>query len=305
MYIPRPLFKNKVLQEEFDRKGYVQVPFLNEEEVEYLKSKFFETLPESGGSRLKDDVDFKTDSAITYDFTFIDKNPDYKQKVFDIITPLFQPKVDQYLDRYKPIIANYIRKQKGGGEVPLHQNWAFVDEKKYTSVSIWVPLVDSNEENGTLQMVDGSHKRFAAVRGPLIPWELEGIKHEIIKNDLVPMNRKAGDAVILDDSIVHYSNINTTDGLRLTIQLIMIPEEAPSIHYHLNKQDKKVHVLETDVDFYTQFHPWLEPKGRRELNVFPLSNTPISYQEFKRKLNEPRFDEDTSFFKKILRSLAG
>jgi ectoine hydroxylase-related dioxygenase (phytanoyl-CoA dioxygenase family) len=92
---------------------------------------------------------------------------------------------------------------------------AFADERKYSTVSIWCPLVDSFEENGTLQVVPGSHKRFGEVRGPMIPWELENIKHEIIKDYLVPLNIKAGNAIVLDDSIVHYSAINKTNDLRL------------------------------------------------------------------------------------------
>jgi ectoine hydroxylase-related dioxygenase (phytanoyl-CoA dioxygenase family) len=96
---------------------------------------------------------------ITYDFTFIDKNIAYKQAVFDSITEYFKPHVEKWLSDYRPIIANYIRKKVQGGEVPLHQNWAFADEKKYTTVSIWCPLVDSTIENGTLQVVPGILKK--------------------------------------------------------------------------------------------------------------------------------------------------
>jgi len=265
--MPNTVFKDALLEQEFNSKGYVKVPFLSADEIGHLKKMFFDTIAESGGPRTSADVDFDSKSEITYDFTFIDRNTDYKKKVFDIITAIFQKKADAYLNNYTPIIANYIRKKEGGGEVPMHQNWAFVDEEKFTSVSIWVPLVDSNEENGTLQMVDGSHKRFGKLRGPMIPWELEGIKEQIVKQHLTPMNVKAGEGVILDDSIVHYSNINKTPGLRLAIQLIMIPAGSSSIHYHLDRDtDKtKVRVLETDVDFYMQFHPWLKPEGKKEI----------------------------------------
>jgi hypothetical protein len=299
--MPNVVFKDPVLEAEFNRKGYVKVPFLDAEEIEYLKKMFFDTIAESGGPKTANDVDFENNADITYDFTFIDRNEEYKKKVYTIITNAFQKKADKYLADYTPIIANYIRKKEGGGEVPMHQNWAFVEEEKYTSVSIWVPLVDSNEANGTLQMVDGSHKRFGRLRGPMIPWELERIKGEIIKKHLTPMNVKAGEGVILDDSIVHYSNINKTPGLRLAIQLIMIPVATHSIHYHLdrNADRTKVQVLETDLDFYMGFHPWLKPAGKSLLKTEHYAERSLSYAEFLKTLKGKRFDEKKSFFGKM------
>ncbi|MDI9339447.1 MAG: phytanoyl-CoA dioxygenase family protein [Sediminibacterium sp.] len=286
------VFKDSALESEFQEKGYAVIPFLSAEEIDFLKAMFFETINQSGGPKIGPNVDFQTQSEISYDFTFIDNNIEYKQKVFDIITSTFKDKANNYLLNYKPIIANYIRKKEGGGEVPMHQNWAFVDEEKYTSVSIWVPLVDSNEENGTLQMVEGSHKRFGRYRGPMVPWELRDLKTQIILHHLTPMNVKAGQAVILDDSIVHYSDINKTQGLRLAIQLIMIPEAANSIHYHLDKEEDPNTIIqyETTVDFYTNFHPWLKPKELKALKQIPFTDGKFSYEEFLEGLQKKRFD---------------
>lgn len=298
--MPDKVFKDPLLEKTFQQKGYVSVPFLSTAEVDELTRLFFETIEESGGPKTPESTDFNSKADITYDFTFIDKNVDYKRKVYDIITQRFQKKADHYLNGYKPIIANYIRKKEGGGEVPMHQNWAFVDEEKYTSVSIWVPLVDSNEENGTLQMVDGSHKRFGKLRGPMIPWELRNLKDQIIGKHLTPMNIKAGEGVILDDSIVHYSNINKTPGLRLAIQLIMIPESAQPIHYHLDRTEdaNKVHMLETDVEFYMNFHPWLKPVGNKELKSFHYNEEELTYENFLQVLNGSRFDIEPLFVDK-------
>jgi hypothetical protein len=278
---------------QFVREGYVRVPFITPAEVEELKQLFFDTLPESGGQITTEETGVENSRLVTYDFTFIDKNPQYKQRVFDIITERFMARMDALLADYRPIIANYIRKMSDNGEVPLHENWAFADERKCFTVSIWCPLVDSTIENGTLQVVPGSHKRFGEVRGPMIPWELDNIKHEIIHNHLVPLETKAGDCVILDDSIVHYSAINRTKGLRLAIQLICIPAEMPSIHYHMNPAENPgmVDLLEVDVDFYMQFNPWKKPEGAKKLRSFPHETRFIDEAEFIQRLKGPRFDE--------------
>ncbi|MFN8276306.1 MAG: phytanoyl-CoA dioxygenase family protein [Chitinophagales bacterium] len=285
----RRVFNDLKLEAEFQQNGYVIVDFLGEEEVARLKQQYFDGLAESGGNI--ESAEAGIQDAITYDFTFINRNIAYKQAVFNLITKAFQQRVDQYLHQYTPLIANFIRKRTNDGEVPLHQNWAFVDERKYTSVSIWCPLVDSDEQNGTLQVVPGSHKRFGAIRGPKIPWELEGIKKEIINRHLTPMRVRAGQAVILDDSLVHYSAINKTDGLRLAIQLILMPQEASSIHYHLEKPGDKVRILPADVAFYMHFNPWKSMADATPLEVIRFKPFAVSEKQFVQGLQGGRIDD--------------
>lgn len=298
----RRVLNDDKLEQEFQEQGYVQIPFISPEEVAILKQKFFELLPKSGGNITVADLEIPS-HEISYDFTFIDKNIEFKQAVYDVITTYFQPHVKKWLADYRPIIANYIRKKTATGEVPLHQNWAFVNERKCTSVSIWCPLVDSNEENGTLQVVPRSHKRFGVNRGPMVPWELDSIKEEIIQKSLVPMNLKAGNAVILDDSIVHYSAVNKTDNLRLAIQLILIPAEEKSIHYHMNSAEShsRIDVLEVDTDFYMQFNPWKQPEGAKRLKTIPFSEKPITFSEFNQRITGKKIDEPQSagFFERL------
>jgi hypothetical protein len=291
------------LEEKFQKQGYIEIPWLSAAEVEELKQVFFDLLPASGGNITASDTGV-SGGEITYDFTFIDRNIAYKEAVFRAITDYFKPHVAKWLNDYRPIIANYIRKKNEGGEVPLHQNWAFVDEEKCTSVSIWCPLVDSFEENGTLQVVPGSHKRFGQVRGPMIPWELEGIKGEIINKHLLPLNVKAGNAIVLDDSIVHYSAVNRTNGLRLAIQLILIPEEVPSIHYHMNtaKSQTKVEVLEVDTDFYMKFNPWMLPVDPKVVREFDYTPVRVTGSSFEKRLSGNRIDEEKAkpFIRKVM-----
>jgi hypothetical protein len=288
----RNIFVDEQLEQQFRKDGYVKVPFISPEEVAQLKQLFFDTLPQSGGQITSEETGVDQASFITYDFTFIDKNPEYKRKVFELISGYFKPHMDRILANYRPIIANYIRKQATTGEVPLHENWAFADEKKCTTVSIWCPLVDSTIENGTLQVVPGSHKRFGEHRGPMVPWELDNIKHEIIDKHLVPLETKAGDCVILDDSIVHYSAINHTNDLRLAIQLICVPQEMPSIHYYMDYQNNpnEIQMLEVNDDFYMEFNPWKKLASPKVIAKIPFVKKQLTTEEFVRKLAGPTFE---------------
>ncbi len=129
-----------------------------------------------------------------------------------------------------------------------------------------------------------------------------------------PVETKAGNAVILDDSIVHYSSPNQTDGLRLAIQLILIPTEEKSIHFHmdLGKDRSNVEVLEVDKDFYMKFNPWKKPsEDVKRINSFKYEPFDMTIEEFGAKLNKQRFDENNqpvealSWWKKVRSKLAG
>lgn len=306
----RRVMRDDALEAKFQRDGYVEIPFISKEEVDTLKQKYFDTLPSSGGQITASETGVTDSKLITYDFTFIDKNPDYKRQVFDIITSHFASHMNKWLDDYKPIIANYIHKKHEGGEVPLHQNWSFADEKKCSTVSIWCPLVDSTVQNGTLQVVPSSHKRFGEIRGPMVPWELENVRQEIIDNYLIPLEAKAGDCVILDDSILHYSAINKTSGLRLTIQLICIPSELPSWHYHMNHavSNTKVDILEVDKDFYMEFNPWKFPANVKKVGELEYAHALLDASGFKQQMKGPRFDaaeSNPNFIRKIKEAILG
>jgi hypothetical protein len=106
------------LDAEFQEEGYVHIPFLSDDEVKYLWDQFSEVLKTSGGHVSPRDAGLDMDYEITYDFTFIDRNPEHKKQVLKVIDAVFRPHYEKILDRYKPIIANYIRKKSETGEVP-------------------------------------------------------------------------------------------------------------------------------------------------------------------------------------------
>lgn len=141
----------------------------------------------------------------------------------------------------------------------------------------------------------------------MIRSELLEINEEIIEKYMKPIETKAGDAVILDDSLVHYSSPNRTSGLRLAIQLILIPDDAPSIHYHMDPRNNPelVRVLEVDHEFYMQFNPWKKTDGNvKEVDSFKYKPFSLTIDEFKRALEAPRFDvqvETRPWWRKLLR----
>ena len=264
------IFKSKNLNQSFDELGYITLPLLNSDEVSSLLTLYNHLYNEYITKGKKVDAE--------YELSFFTLDTATKQNIFNDIWKFFEEKINDILPNYEPLIINMFNKKPGEGEVPIHQNWTFVDEDKYTSVSIWVPLIDVSHYNGTLEVVAGTHKNISKFRSPSIPWIFKGYEDVLKTEYMTPLNLKIGDIAIIDDSVIHYSSTNKSAKDRPSIQLILKPKKAKSIHYLGNCTGQgKVKVHEVNKDFFFDFDmnatvidsPVLDEK-LLDINVFTL-----------------------------------
>jgi len=260
----RKIFYDSELQKEFDKNGFVVLDIISPERVpDFIK--MYDDLEGAKGTA--------NTNKNTYELSFFDKSVESKKRKFDTVYQFMKPFIDAHLDHYSPIIVNLFNKEHGTGEVPVHQNWTFVDEQKYTSVSIWCPLQNVSRENGTLEIVPGTHKVISDYRGPSIPWVFDNINDVMKQKYMLPLNLKPGQVGIIDDSVIHYSGINQTHNYRKAVQLIMKPAEAATIHcYKENAEDDIVTVMEVEDDYFFDFDMWAKPTGgKNKTNIhFPV-----------------------------------
>ena len=274
----RNVFLDPALQASFDKTGYITAELMNETELTDL----FDLLGQLKSNRENDK--FTTDSS--YKLSFFNADSGYRKKVLEEIGAFFQPKVDKILDNYVPLIINLFDKEPGPGEVPIHQNWTFVDEDKFTSVSVWIPLCEVSRENGTLEIYPGSHRVLTKYRSPTIPWvfreQLEVLKEKYLK----PFEMKPGQVGIIDDSIIHWSSDNNSKKVRSTIQLIMIPKEATPIHYYNpEKGDSgELQVYKVDSEFFTTFNMNEKPKNVELIGNEPFENEVLTEERMEEKV---------------------
>jgi hypothetical protein len=267
----RPFFHDSDLQQSFDQNGFVVVEMFTPYQIEELKTLLAELKQQRTG--------FVNDSS--YKLSFFSDSAAYREKVFKTISAHCQPFVDRYLANYEPLIINTFDKEPGSGEVPIHQNWTFVDESKHTSVSVWIPLIDTTRLNGTMEVVRGSNGTLSDFRSPTIPWVFENLLDPIKEQHMEPIDAKLGQAVILDDSILHYTSRNDSEVVRTAIQLIMKPNGVSAIHYHKpDAANLRVDVYEVDWKFFTSFNMREKPSGVPLVGHFELNQHFLSESEF-------------------------
>lgn len=237
------ILKDPALNEKLVTDGFIVLPMLTQEEVEFFRQLYKKWHP--------------TDPDEFYK-SYFNSNPEYKEEVERYIMEYFTPKLKEYFVNYVPFGAMFVVKPKGDrGHIPPHQDWSFVDEKKHWSLNMWCPLIDAMAENGNLQMLPGSHLFQETVRGSGTP-ELYNHLYEKIQPNLVDVPMRAGEAAFFYHGIVHCSTYNTREDARVSLGVSLVEKDAPIHYYYLKPEETHAEKFLVDTDFYINYVSYRE-----------------------------------------------
>lgn len=218
-------------------------------------------------------------------------NEAYRRRVHQEICGILEPLLAPVLNDHRLVLGNFAVKQAGAdSQVPLHQDWTVVDESQYRSLTVWCPLVDVDGRNGCLQVVSRSHRFLDNLR----PNFAEGQYYSLFA-DQEPLLRerylreipmRAGEAVIYDSGLLHASNPNRGNAVRVAVVGLAIPRQAALRHYY-QATPHEAEVSEVGEDFYWRdvelAHP---PRQARSLGVTPSSREALTAERIEAVMGE-------------------
>lgn len=255
-------FKDSKLQQQLEDEGVVKVPFLNSKQVEdiqhFIKKK-------TTVLQLAEEQGFMSGVAIN------DKKE--KFKIDEKVRELLDPICSTYLNDYEALVYTVLAKAPTEhSQLDIHQDWSLVDEEKHYSLSLWIPLIDTNIENGTVHVVRGSHKEFNNIRGGSIPSIFHGQLSENLMSRMEPIEVKAGEALLFNQRLVHYSPINQTSTTRISLISSIIPKESDAFLYYREKPDT-TEVYKMSRTFFLEYDDFirekdLRPNGERVKDIY-------------------------------------
>lgn len=262
------IFKNEKLQQQFDLNGYVVVPFLNEALVKELRDFFFEKHPQIPDGFYSSS--FNTDET-------------HKQSVNAKIETVLNTPVQTHFNAIKKLGSCFLNKQPcAQSEMPIHQDWTVVNEPNFNSITIWIPLQDTDEKNGAIQVIDGSHRFSTALRSPSLEDPFKNIQSEL-RADLKLLRMKAGEAFIFSQALLHASPPNLSSEPRIAVTYGLIDAQAQLMFYHKNEEGK-VEQYFVEEDFFQRYNTQIgeRPKFGELKRTFDYTQHFVSADEYKK-----------------------
>lgn len=242
----RQIFRDPVMQAEYDPLGYHSFDLLNDAEIQGLLEGLTHLTPDDGFSPVHRDG-----RGLTYHCSFLDTNIDYRRRVHELISRFFGPHIERVLNDYRILNANFYVKPPGSGVFEVHQNWPAISDIEDTTVTMWCPLIDVVEENGALNVVPGSHKILPHVESANSPGYFTDFKDAMVSRYLKPIPMKAGQAIVFDDGLIHWSANNDSDIPRIAIQILCIPKDSTPVYWFLDKkQPERFELIAADTEFW-------------------------------------------------------
>lgn len=215
-----PIILDPSLNEQLFKDGYVTMPLLNSEEVDQLKKEFYKTHSQGEVSGLY--------------VTSTSKDPDTIETANRAIKKAFKRAIELNFKNINALGGTFITKPANEDQ-PLHphQDWNIVDETKFRSFTIWVPLQDVNDANGCMYVLPRSHEWIRGYRHVTIPC-VYGRIYDQVWEQMMPIHLKAGQALIFDHALVHASKPNRSDQIRIAATHSMLSKNAEMRFYWNN-----------------------------------------------------------------------
>ncbi len=234
-------FVDPALETDLIEQGYATFPVLEPGEVADLRDAYKALVPQG-------------DHGLTVDYMRPDRGP--LREIARLLEPVWARHFPEIFTDHVPVFTTFVTKHPGeNSNMGLHEDGTFVDERRFRSGTLWIPLVDVSTEaqNGTLELLPGSHRLSESWSGPRTPL-LHPPFERYLRQRLLPVTLTAGTGIYYDTRTLHASSANRSNEIREALVCAVAPRAASVIRVvATSRRHRTVH--EVDRDFFLDVHP--------------------------------------------------
>lgn len=267
--IQGPKFKSEQYQQLFDENGFVKISdFLSVEQISLLKELYqsvaqqHEQIPISFVS-----TSHSNDRALI-------------KVVNEGIVNVLSKKLHDVFTDFEILFSNFLLKKAIPKSVThFHEDVTIVDESQFLSFSIWFPLSEVSETNGSMYFVPKSHLFPTYFRTN--PYNKSPYRNlqDLLWDFKEVVNCKSGEAVVFAHKTIHGSFENQSSEDRIAGVLAMYPKGADLYHYHLYETEKKVECYQMELEDFIHLDKSKAPQNAPLLNTTSWENRVYTHKE--------------------------
>lgn len=234
-------FRDPALEAEYREQGFAVTALLDADEIEQVRAGYRALVPPG-------------DHGLTIDYMRPDRTA--MHEIAALLEPVWARHFPELFTDHRPVLTSFITKHPGpASNMFLHDDRTLVDETRFRSGTLWIPLVDTGPhlDNGGLQLIPKSHRLNDVLAGtdtPELYRPYEAYLHDRLRSIPVP----AGHALYYDTRTLHASPPNLTSEPREAIGCAVAPREADLIHV-LATSRRHRRVYRIDETFFLEVHP--------------------------------------------------
>ncbi|HQW79121.1 MAG TPA: phytanoyl-CoA dioxygenase family protein [Chitinophagales bacterium] len=225
----KELFINEEHQSSFKKDGYIVLEILPSEAITQLQDIYSQTIKDKHKEGLYESSRNNDDETNNY-------IKDNIQKILTDFVPNFFKEYTLYGGTFM------VKSAQTKIEFDIHQDWNIVDEQEHTAVFLWIPLVETNKENGAFYLIKGSHVFFDNYRSGSYKTNMIS-RRKIDKKHITSMNLKPGQVLVYLPQLFHGSFPNRSDKDRLALIAMLTDKDAPLYCYY-KKNDNLANVFQ-------------------------------------------------------------
>jgi hypothetical protein len=247
-------FLNNEYEIQFYELGFIHIrSFINEGELNQLRNLFYKIYNYSDVLQGMWNSLFHIDS---------DSSKSTSNQILNILNSKLEA---TFVDYYSPVASFMVKNPNKFGITELHRDYSIQDESMFQYRNIWIPLVDTNEQNGALYAMKRSHSYFDYPLPMFCKWPYNKFKDDLFQYcDII--DAKAGDLVVYADRTLHGSFINQTSSPRPVVHFGLLHPDTNLCYHYLDESKNEVSTYDVPFSFF------FENKFGNQDGKYPLNS---------------------------------
>jgi hypothetical protein len=179
----------------------------------------------------------------------------YKAAMHEALASELGPALTRALPHHRALSYTHIVKWPGAeGTVVAHRDPSFVDEDRFRSLMLWLPLGASTTEAGSLWVVPGSHRWTDALRVHQDPVNVDDSITTSAGGPARLVTVPPGHGIVYDHGLLHLSGPNTLVEERVAVATPLVPVAAQPL-YAVVDPAGSTRLVEIDERFFLHHRP--------------------------------------------------